>query len=71
MKTLPIVKCDGKLWYVDTRLSELRNVSDPTDSQHESLEVLEWIVSQRITDLDENQEEADALIDAWKTRHAD
>jgi hypothetical protein len=33
MKALPRIKLDRKIYFVDARLNELRNVKDPNDTE--------------------------------------
>ena len=52
MAQLPTIKMDGKRWFIDRRLGEIRNVSNPHDVESVSQEIIDFWLENKVTDLD-------------------
>ena len=48
MNTLPIIRMGRKVYFIDRRLQEIRNVTNPFDSQKVSLEVIVYWIENKI-----------------------
>ena len=51
---LPKIKMDGETYYIDKRLSEIRNVNNFTDVESVSLELIEYWEKNKIIELWKN-----------------
>lgn len=52
---LPTIKIDGKTWYIDARLSQIRNVENPHEWSDESPDLISFLIENKLTDLDSNE----------------
>lgn len=51
VEELPKIRMDGKTYYIDKRLSEIRNVNNPTDAENVSMELVEFWEKNNIKEL--------------------
>jgi len=51
MKQLPIIRIEGIEYFIDERLQEIREVNNPHNSEHVSIEVLEYWKTHNVTEL--------------------
>ena len=49
---LPKIKMDGKEWFIDRQLGQIRNVNNRHEWEMVSLEIIDYWLEHNITDLD-------------------
>ena len=51
VKKLPKIKIENKIYYIDKRLSEIRNVNNPHDAETVSPEVIDYWLKHDLKEL--------------------
>jgi len=51
IKELPTIKIDNEVYYIDKRLSQIRNINNPNDFENVSLELINFWQENNIKEL--------------------